>query len=42
MRKQVLVSVDRGETRVALLESTGDPEPPKGRSRRKDPAPPRR
>ncbi len=25
MRKQVLVSVDRGETRVALLEATGDP-----------------
>ena len=39
MRKQVLVSVDRGETRVALLESTGDPEPAKGRGRRKDPAP---
>ena len=27
MRKQVLVSVDRGETRVALLEATGQPEP---------------
>ncbi len=25
MKKQVLVSVDRGETRVALLEATGDP-----------------
>jgi ribonuclease G len=39
MRKQVLVSVDRGETRVALLESTGDPEPAKRRGRRRDPAP---
>ena len=29
MRKQVLVSVDRGETRVALLEATGQPEPEK-------------
>jgi ribonuclease G len=37
MRKQVLVSVDRGETRVALLEATGQPEP-KGRGRKKDPA----
>src|SRR5436305_11905665 len=39
MRKQVLVSVDRGETRVALLEATGDPgvatKTPRGR---KDPA----
>ena len=25
MRKQVLVSVDRGETRVALMEATGAP-----------------
>src|SRR3954468_20822976 len=25
MKKQVLVSVDRGETRVALLEAPGDP-----------------
>jgi ribonuclease G len=25
MRKQVLVSVDRGETRVALMEATGEP-----------------
>jgi ribonuclease G len=25
LRKQVLVSVDRGETRVALLEAPGDP-----------------
>jgi ribonuclease G len=42
MRKQVLVSVDRGETRVALLEATGQPEPekaPRARGRRKDPAP---
>jgi ribonuclease G len=42
MRKQVLVSVDRGETRVALLEATGQPEPEKAgraRGRRKDPAP---
>jgi ribonuclease G len=42
VKKQVLVSVDRGETRVALLESTGTPGPAKGgsrgRSRRKDPA----
>jgi ribonuclease G len=41
MRKQVLVSVDRGETRVALLEATGQPEPEKARSargRKKDPA----
>ena len=27
MKKQVLVSVDRGETRVALLEATGSPAP---------------
>ncbi|MFL5842747.1 MAG: ribonuclease E/G, partial [Thermoleophilaceae bacterium] len=39
MRKQVLVTVDRGETRVAILEAEGDPaaaskakEAPKGRS----------
>jgi len=40
MRKQVLVSVDRGETRVALLEATGQPEPKKAsaRGRKKDPA----
>ena len=25
MKKQVIVSVDRGETRVALLEATGTP-----------------
>ncbi|HEX6714442.1 MAG TPA: Rne/Rng family ribonuclease [Thermoleophilaceae bacterium] len=41
MRKQVLVTVDQGETRVAILEAEGDPaaaskakEQPKGRSRR--------
>src|SRR4051812_3859614 len=42
MRKQVLVSVDRGETRVALLEATGQPDPkkvPSARGRKKDPAP---
>ena len=35
MKKQVLVSVDRGETRVALLEATGTPAAPKksGRGR---------
>ncbi|MBI5106290.1 MAG: Rne/Rng family ribonuclease [Solirubrobacterales bacterium] len=33
MRKQVLVSVDRGETRVALMEATGKPAAPRGRSR---------
>ena len=37
MKKQVLVSVDRGETRVALLETTGTPTPRKPGS-----APPRR
>ena len=31
VKKQVLVSVDRGETRVALLEATGNPPPPKPR-----------
>ena len=39
MRKQVLVSVDRGETRVALLEATGQPDQRSGaRGRKKDPA----
>jgi ribonuclease G len=39
LRKQVLVSVDRGETRVALLESTGSPGAVKsGRRRGRDPA----
>ena len=36
MRKQVLVTVDRGETRVAMLEASGDPgAPSKSRSRRR-------
>jgi ribonuclease G len=38
VKKQVLVSVDRGETRVALLEATGSVAPtttPSGRRRRK-------
>jgi ribonuclease G len=37
VKKQVLVSVDRGETRVALLEATGDVAamPPRGRGRRR-------
>ena len=37
MRKQVLVTVDRGETRVAMLEAAGDPAAPtksKSRGRR--------
>jgi ribonuclease G len=39
LKKQVLVSVDRGETRVALLESTGTPSAPKtGRRRGRNPA----
>ena len=33
MKKQVLVSVDRGETRVALLEATGKPDAPRRRGR---------
>ncbi|MDT7574116.1 MAG: ribonuclease, partial [Pseudonocardiales bacterium] len=44
MKKQVLVSVDRGETRVALLEATGKvaptkPAPSTGRRRRKPATP---
>jgi ribonuclease G len=36
VRKQVLVTVDRGETRVAMLEAAGQPEAPaKSRSRRR-------
>ena len=35
MRKQVLVSVDHGETRVALLEATGKPAAQGSRRRRK-------
>src|ERR687894_100132 len=40
MKKQLLVSVDRGETRVALLEATGKPEAAKrpSRSKKIDPA----
>ncbi len=39
MKKQVLVSVDRGETRVALLEATGTVAPRKpGARRRRKPA----
>ncbi len=40
MKKQVLVSVDRGETRVALLEATGHPGAAKKttRSKKVDPA----
>jgi ribonuclease G len=35
VRKQVLVTVERGETRVAMLEASGDPEAPaKSRRRR--------
>jgi ribonuclease G len=35
VRKQVLVTVDRGETRVAMLEASGEPEAPaKSRRRR--------
>jgi ribonuclease G len=38
VRKQVLVSVDRGETRVALMEATGKPAAkPRGSSRSKKP-----
>lgn len=44
MKKQVLVSVDRGETRVALLEATGDvaaaPRPTRSARRRRKPANP--
>jgi ribonuclease G len=44
LKKQVLVSVDRGETRVALLESTGTVGPrkpsPRTSTRRRKPAPP--
>ena len=38
MKKQVLVTVDRGETRVAMLEASGDPGAPsksRARSRRR-------
>ena len=33
MRKQVLVTVDRGETRVAMMEAAGDPAAPSKSSR---------
>ena len=33
MRKQVLVTVDRGETRVAMLEAAGEPAAPAKSSR---------
>ncbi|HEX8103400.1 MAG TPA: Rne/Rng family ribonuclease [Solirubrobacteraceae bacterium] len=35
MRKQVLVTVDRGETRVAMLEADGEPAAVKSRASRK-------
>jgi len=38
VRKQVLVSVDRGETRVALLEAPGNPASKAAMRRRKNPA----
>src|ERR671918_2394188 len=41
MKKQLLVSVDRGETRVALLEATGKPgaaKKPASARAKKDPA----
>jgi ribonuclease G len=38
MRKQVLVSVDRGETRVALMETTGKPPAKAARGSRSKPA----
>jgi ribonuclease G len=39
MKKEILVSVDRGETRVAVLEGKGTPARGKGNGRRKKPAP---
>jgi ribonuclease G len=38
VRKQVLVSVDRGETRVALMEASGQPASKAAIRRRKNPA----
>ena len=35
MRKQVLVTVDRGETRVAMLEASGEPDAPSKSRRRR-------
>jgi ribonuclease G len=40
LKKQVLVSVDHGETRVALLEATGKPSARSGSRRRRRPANP--
>jgi ribonuclease G len=37
VRKQVLVSVDRGETRVVLMEASGNPASKAAIKRRKDP-----
>jgi ribonuclease G len=37
VRKQVLVSVDRGETRIALMEASGNPASKTAIKRRKDP-----
>jgi ribonuclease G len=42
VKKQVLVSVDRGETRVALLEATGRPSASTGQRRRSRSADPSR
>ncbi|MGI8921602.1 MAG: Rne/Rng family ribonuclease [Solirubrobacteraceae bacterium] len=42
MKKQVLVSVDRGETRVALLEAPGDPVSTAAMRRRREKAAPTR
>jgi ribonuclease G len=39
MKKEILVSVDRGETRVSVLEGKGTPARGKGNGRRKKPAP---
>jgi ribonuclease G len=35
LRKQVLGTVDRAETRVAMLEAAGDPAPSKSRTKRR-------
>ena len=39
MRKTILVSVDRGETRVAVLEAKGKPPERKGRRKKAAPGP---
>ena len=36
MRKQLLVTVDRGETRVAILEAEGTASGSKGRAKNND------